>query len=39
MAAISPYYLDRAVKLFVDNLTRYAQSREMFNLIDKTKGY
>ncbi len=39
LAAISPYYLDRAVKLFVDNLARYTQSREMFNIIDKTKGY
>lgn len=39
LAAISPYYLDRAVKLFVDNLTRYTQGREMFNLIDKAKGY
>jgi phosphoglycerate dehydrogenase-like enzyme len=26
MAAISPAYLDRAVKLFVDNLTRYIQN-------------
>lgn len=39
LAAISPYYLDRAVKLFVDNLVRYTQNREMFNIIDKTKGY
>ncbi len=39
LAAISPYYLDRAVKLFADNLTRYAQNREMFNIIDKAKGY
>jgi phosphoglycerate dehydrogenase-like enzyme len=39
MAAISPYYLDRAVKLFVDNLVRYVENREMFNVIDKAKGY
>jgi D-2-hydroxyacid dehydrogenase (NADP+) len=39
MAAISPAYLDRAVKLFVDNLTRYIQNREMFNIVDKVKGY
>lgn len=39
LAAISPYYLDRAVKLFVDNLVRYTQNREMFNIIDKAKGY
>lgn len=39
MAAISPYYLDRAVKLFAENLTRYTQGRDMFNIIDKQKGY
>jgi len=39
IGALSPYYLDRAVKLFVDNLTRYTQNREMFNIIDKAKGY
>lgn len=39
VAALSPYYLDRAVKLFVDNLTRFTQGREMFNIIDKVKGY
>lgn len=39
LAALSPYYLDRAVKLFADNLTRYAENREMFNVIDKARGY
>lgn len=39
LAAISPYYLDRAVKLFTDILVRYTQNREMFNIIDKAKGY
>lgn len=39
LAALSPYYLDRAIKLFTDNLTRYTQNREMFNIIDKAKGY
>lgn len=39
VAALSPYYLDRAVKLFIDNLTRYTQNREMFNVVDKVKGY
>jgi phosphoglycerate dehydrogenase-like enzyme len=39
MAALSPYYLDRAIKLFVDNLARYVQGREMINVVDKTKGY
>lgn len=39
VAALSPHYLDRAVKLFADNLLRYANGREMFNIIDKAKGY
>ncbi|MDU4961574.1 MAG: D-2-hydroxyacid dehydrogenase [Sporomusaceae bacterium] len=39
VAASSPYYLDRAIKTFADNLARYANGGEMFNLIDKIKGY
>lgn len=39
LAALSPYYLDRAIKVFADNLGRFAQNGEMYNLIDKAKGY
>ncbi|MCX7779760.1 MAG: D-2-hydroxyacid dehydrogenase [Negativicutes bacterium] len=39
LAALSPYYLDRAIKLFADNLARYVNGREMLNIIDKHKGY
>ncbi|BBB92353.1 MAG TPA: D-2-hydroxyacid dehydrogenase [Methylomusa anaerophila] len=39
IAALSPAYLDRALKLFVDNLTRFTQGRDMLNVIDKAKGY
>ncbi len=39
LAALSPYYLDRAIKLFADNLGRFIQNGEMLNIIDKTKGY
>lgn len=39
VAASSPYYLDRAIKTFSDNLARYANGGEMFNIIDKAKGY
>ncbi|SDF35472.1 D-2-hydroxyacid dehydrogenase [Sporolituus thermophilus] len=39
LAALSPYYLDRAVKLFADNLARFCQGGEMFNVVDKQKGY
>lgn len=39
VAALSPAYLDRAIKLFADNLTRFIQGRDMINLVDKFKGY
>ncbi|WP_378954093.1 D-2-hydroxyacid dehydrogenase [Pelosinus sp. sgz500959] len=39
LAALSPNYLDRAIKLFADNLSRFIQHKEMLNVIDKTKGY
>ena len=39
IAAFSPLYLDRAVKLFADNLTRFVQNRELLNAVDKNKGY
>lgn len=39
LAALSPSYLDRAVKLLADNLCRFAQGGEMVNTVDKTKGY
>jgi phosphoglycerate dehydrogenase-like enzyme len=39
LAALSPNYLDRAIKLFADNLSRYIQHKEMLNVIDKDKGY
>ncbi len=39
LAALSPNYLDRAIKLFADNLSRFIQGKEMLNVIDKTKGY
>lgn len=39
VAALSPNYLDRAIKLFADNLSRFQQKKEMLNNIDKVKGY
>ncbi len=39
LAALSPNYLDRAIKLFADNLSRFIQNKEMLNVIDKIKGY
>lgn len=39
IAAFSPQYLDRAIKLFADNLRKFLQNHELLNVIDKTKGY
>lgn len=39
IAALSPYYLDRAITLFAENLSRFTQNGEMINIIDKNKGY
>ncbi|MEN6411669.1 MAG: D-2-hydroxyacid dehydrogenase [Veillonellales bacterium] len=39
IAALSPLYLDRAIKLFTDNLTHFIKKEEMLTLIDKEKGY
>ncbi|VBB05864.1 Hypothetical protein LUCI_1075 [Lucifera butyrica] len=39
VAALSPFYLDRAIKLFAEDLARYCQGREVSNRIDKMKGY
>jgi D-2-hydroxyacid dehydrogenase (NADP+) len=39
IAALSPYYLDRAITLFAENLSRFIQNGEMLNIIDKDKGY
>lgn len=39
LAALSPNYMDRAIKLFADNLSRFIQHKEMLNIIDKNKGY
>lgn len=39
IAGISPLYLDRAIKLFADNLSRYLDGRDMLNVVDKKRGY
>ena len=39
IAGISPLYLDRAIKLFADNLSRYLDGRDMLNIVDKERGY
>ncbi len=39
LSAISPVYLDRAVKLFADNLSRYIGDKPLLTPIDKVRGY
>ena len=39
LAAISPVYLDRAIKLFADNLSRYIADKPLLTPIDKARGY
>ena len=39
ISSLSPQYLDRAIKLFCENLKKYLSSSELLTLIDKEKGY
>lgn len=39
IAAKSPYYLDRSLKLFQENFGKLQSGTEMLNVIDKKKGY
>lgn len=39
IAAKSPYYIDRSLKLFIENLHKFLSRSEMINVIDKEKGY
>src|SRR5690606_35099713 len=35
----TPHYNDRALAIFLDNLQRFAQGRELLNVVDKRAGY
>ena len=39
VAAISPAYWNREVKIFEDNLTRFLRDEQLLNVVDMTKGY
>lgn len=39
MSADSPYYMDRAVKSFCENLERFIKNEKLLNEVDKTLGY
>ena len=39
VAGATPHYLDRALELFAENLTRYLAGQPLHNLVDKGLGY
>jgi phosphoglycerate dehydrogenase-like enzyme len=39
MAADSPFYMDRAMALFCDNLKRFLNNQEILYKVNKSKGY
>ena len=39
ISSLSPQYLDRAIKLFCENLKNYLSNSELITIIDKEKGY
>ena len=39
MSAISPYYMDRAIAVFCENLTRFAQGKELLFEVNWDTGF
>lgn len=39
LAAKSPHYIDRSLKVFMENLNKFLSKSQMLNIIDKQKGY
>lgn len=39
LAALSPSYMERAARLFAENLERYLSGKDLANLVDMEKGY
>ncbi len=39
VAGSTPYYWDRAVSIFVNNLRRFMRGEKLINVVDKEKGY
>lgn len=35
----NPHYMDRVIKIFIENLKAYLNNKKMPNLVDKQKGY
>jgi phosphoglycerate dehydrogenase-like enzyme len=39
ISGVTPYYGERAMELFAQNLKRYLEDKPLYNLIDLSKGY
>ena len=39
MSGLTPYYLDRLIAIFCENLKRFLNKQELINVVDKTRGY
>ena len=39
MSGLTPYYLDRLIDIFCENLKRFLNKQELVNVVDKTRGY
>lgn len=39
VAGLTPYYLDRLVEVFCENLKRFMNNEQMVNVVDKKRGY
>ena len=39
ISGLTPYYMDRAIAIFCENLKAYLQKKPLPNLIDKKRGY
>jgi hypothetical protein len=39
LTGLTPYYLDRLIAIFCENLKRFLNKQELINVVDKTRGY
>jgi phosphoglycerate dehydrogenase-like enzyme len=39
VAGLSPYYLERSMTLFAENLRRYVAGEQLLNVVDRVRGY
>jgi phosphoglycerate dehydrogenase-like enzyme len=39
VAGLTPYYLDRLIEIFCENLKRFMNNEQLVNVVDKKRGY